>query len=375
MKWGMIGGGRGSQIGGPHRVAAQMDGLFRLSAGALDVNAEAGKAFAAELGIAPDRAYADWREMLDGEKDREDRVDLVTIATPNDTHYEIARAFLCEGFNVLCEKPLTMSVSEADELTALAASSGKVCATNFGYSGYPMAIQAREMIRNGDLGDIRVVVAEFAHGHHAAGDDADNPRVRWRYDPAQAGISSITADCGIHAMHMTQFMTGQKITSVAAQFDICVDGRLLEDDALVAFRMDGGARGRLWTSAVATGQMHGFAMRIFGSKGGIQWRQEAPNQLLYSPLNEPTRTLERGHPGLYPAANAGSRIALGHPEGMQGAFGNIYKALHGAISGSGELGHGDFPSFDDGADMVRAVYAAARSARNGGVWTDLASME
>lgn len=307
-----------------------------------------------------------------GEKDRPDRINLVTVATPNNTHFAITKAFLLAGFNVLCEKPLTMAVDEAGELQRIAAEMGTVCATNFGYSGYPMAYQAREMIRRGDLGEIRVLFTEFAHGFHAGGDDADNPRIRWRYDPEQAGVSSITADCGIHALHMAQFMIGQKITEIAAQFDRCVGDRQLEDDALLALRFGGGAVGRLWTSAIATGQVHGFGVRVFGSRGGLRWHQEFPNQLYFSPLDEPTRILERGDPKLYPTAKAASRIAIGHAEGMFGAFSNIYAAIHSALAGTkGGLGKGDFPTVDDGLDMVRAVHAAARSAANGGAWTEL----
>jgi predicted dehydrogenase len=371
LAWGLIGGGRGSQIGGPHRIAARLDGLFTLTAGALDADAARGKEYALELGITAERAYGNWRDMLNAEAKRQDnRLDLVTIATPNDTHFEISKNYLEAGFHVLCEKPLTMHADEAKALCNIAKKTGKICATNFGYSGYPMAIQAREMIRHGDLGDIRVIVAEFAHGFHADADDADNPRVRWRYDPKQAGVSSVTADCGIHAMHMTQFMTGQKITAITAQFDRCVAGRELEDDALLAFKMDGGAKGRLWTSAVATGQMHGFVIRIFGSKGGLRWRQEFPNQIEYSRLGESTRIIERGDSKLYPAAHAASRIAIGHAEGMLGAFGNIYAALHAKISGAHTDLH--FPSAEDGADMVRAVEAAAKSAAADGKWVKLA---
>lgn len=374
MLWGLVGGGLGSQIGGAHRIAAQLDGFFTLAAGALDIDAHRGKEFATGLGIPIERAYGSWQEMVDTESRlTQDRLSLVTIATPNDTHFEIAKAWLEAGFNVLCEKPLTMTVDEADELRGIARHSGHICAVNFGYSGYPMAIQAREMIRNGDLGDIRVVFSEFAHGFHAAGDDKDNPRIRWRYDPAQAGISSITADCGIHALHMAQFMTGRKITEISAQFDRCVAGRELEDDALLAYRLDGGTVGRLWTSAVATGQMHGFGIRVFGSKGGLRWHQEFPNQLYFSPIGEPTRILERGDPRLYPATQAATRIAIGHAEGMFGAFGNVYAALHQAIAVD-RNGARVFPTVDDGADMVRAVHAAAKSAAQAGAWVNLSSV-
>ena len=376
MRWGLIGGGEGSQIGEPHRMAARLDGLFALTACALDADAERGRAFGARVGFDPTRCYGTWQEMLQAEAARPagDRLDLVTVATPNVTHYEISRAFLEAGFNVLCEKPLTMTVAEADALRAVAAASDRRFGVNFGYSGYPMAIQAREMVRNGDLGDIRVVNVEFAYGWHAAGDDADNPRVRWRYDPAQAGVSSVVADVGSHCFQMAQFVTGQSIASLSADFAHCVPGRQLEDDALIALRLDGGAVGRVWVSAVATGQIHGFGFRVFGSKGGLRWRQEQPNQLVWSVVGEPNRILERSDAGLYPAADAASRITVGHPEGFVDAFANIYRAMHDAIAGkTGEDALLGFPTVDDGADIVTMVHAAVRSAGLSGAWVDAKS--
>lgn len=381
MPWGQIGGGSGSQIGEAHRIAARLDGLFELKAAALDIDPANGKAFGLELGISHDRAYGDWREMLAKESSRpaDHRLKLVTVATPNATHFEITKAFLEVGFNVLCEKPLTMTVEEADELCAIAAQSRGICAVNFGYSGYPMAIQAREMIKHGDLGQIRVAVAEFAHGFHANADDRNNPRIRWRYDPKQAGVSSVVADLGIHALHMAEFLTGQSIIQISAQFDHCVEGRLLEDDALLAYRFDGGAVGRLWASAVACGQPHGFSMRVFGSKGGLRWHQEYPNQLYWSPIDGSTQILERGDARLYPPAITASRIAIGHAEGMFGAFANIYRAISAAIDRDGLARNSTepsgYPDVRDGAAMVRAVHASAKSASMGGVWIDLRNMK
>ena len=254
LNWGMIGGGQGSQIGPAHRLGSGLDGAFSFVAGALDHNADAGRAYAQTLGIAPDRAYGDWREMLAGESAREDRVDLVTVATPNATHYEITKAFLEAGFHVLCEKPMTMTVAEGEDIVRTAAASGKICAVNYGYTGYSLVRHMRAMVARGDLGKVRLVVAEFAHGHHANAADAENPRVRWRYDPAQAGVSAQFADCGIHALHMASFVTGQEVEKLSADFASCIESRVLEDDAMVNFRMNGGAVGRLWTSSVAIGR-------------------------------------------------------------------------------------------------------------------------
>jgi predicted dehydrogenase len=376
MSWGLIGGGEGSQIGGTHRIAAGLDGAFRLAAGALDVDAARARDYAIRLGIPSDRAYGDWREMLSGEKSRADRVSLVTVATPNNSHFEITRAFLLAGFDVLCEKPLTTTVQEAEEIVRIARESGRICAVNYGYSGYALVRHARAMVARGDLGAIRVVVAEFAHGHHANAADADNPRVRWRYDPKLAGISSIVADCGIHALHMACFISGQKISSVSADFASTVPGRELEDDALVAFRMSGGAVGRLWTSAVAVGRMHGLNVQVFGEKGGLRWHQEQPNQLFWTPVGGRTSIIERGVAGLSADADRASRVTVGHAEGFFGAFGNIYADLAEQLRAKHEGREADplalaCPSAEDGLRSVATVQAAVASARARGAWVDL----
>ncbi len=376
MSWGLIGGGEGSQIGGTHRIAAGLDGAFRLAAGALDVDATRARDFATRLGISADRAYGDWREMLAGEKSRADRVSLVTVATPNSSHFEITRAFLLAGFDVLCEKPLTTTVQEAEEIVRIAREGGRICAVNYGYSGYALVRHARAMVARGDLGAIRVVVAEFAHGHHANAADADNPRIRWRYDPKLAGISSVVADCGIHALHMACFISGQRISSLSADFASTVPGRGLEDDALVAFRMSGGAVGRLWTSAVAVGRMHGLGVQVFGEKGGLRWHQEQPNQLFWTPVGGSTSVIERGVAGLSPDADRASRVTVGHAEGFFGAFGNIYADLAEQLRAKREGRKPDplalaCPSAEDGLRSVATVQAAVASARARGAWVDL----
>lgn len=375
LNWGMIGGGEGSQIGPAHRLGAHLDGLFQMVAGALDIDPDKGRDYAIRLGIAKDRAYGEWREMLAAERDRADRIDLVTIATPNATHYEICTAFLESGFNVLCEKPMTMTVEEGEEIVALAESSGCVFAVNYGYAGYALVRHMRAMIARGDLGKVRLVKAEFAHGFHADAEDADNPRVRWRYDPAQAGMSAVMADCGIHALHMACFVTGQEVERLSADFASCISSRTLEDDAMVSFRMSGGAVGRLWASAMAVGHMHGLNIEVFGEKGGIRWAQEWPNQLYWTPLNEPTRIVERGAPNLSPEADHASRVTIGHAEGMSLAFANIYTDLAEVIGAARDSRKPDpvamhYPKAIDGLNSMAAVQAAVSSAQNGGRWED-----
>jgi predicted dehydrogenase len=375
LNWGLIGGGEGSQIGPAHRLGASVDGLFQLAAGALDADAEKGRVYARSLGIAEDRAYGDWQEMLAAEKTRSDKVDLVTIATPNATHFEITKSFLEGGFHVLCEKPMTMTVEEGEEIVKISRRTGKKCAVNFGYSGFSLVRQMREMIAAGELGEVRLVKAEFAHGFHADAADADNPRVRWRYDPAAAGVSAVLADAGIHALHMACFVTGQEVSTVSADFASTIASRDLEDDAMINFRMDGGAVGRLWTSAVAVGRMHGLSLQVFGEKGGLAWQQEHPNQLHYTPLNGRTQIIERGASDLYNAAQKASRVTIGHSEGMPLAFANIYCDLAEMIHADKAGGSSDgaaflFPSSEDGLRSMASVYAAVKSAHASGTWQD-----
>lgn len=375
LKWGMVGGGEGSQIGPAHRISAGLDGLFDFTAGALDHRAEHGREYGQRLGLAADRAYGDWQEMLDGEKGRDDRIDLVTVATPNSTHFQITKAFLENGFHVLCEKPMTLSVEEGEEIVRLSESTGRICAVNYGYTGYSLVRHMRAMVSRGDLGAIRLVKAEFAHGHHADAADADNPRVRWRYDPAQAGVSAQFADCGIHAMHMASFITGQEVTKLSADNVSCISSRVLEDDAMVNFRMDGGTVGRLWTSSIAIGRQHGLSIQVFGEKGGLRWSQEQPNQLYYMPLNERLQIIERGEGNLSPEADRTSRVTVGHAEGMPLAFANIYKDLAEAIDARKQDRAIDpaadlYPRATDGLRSMAAVTAVAESGKNEAAWVD-----
>ena len=367
LKWGLIGGGEGSQIGPAHRLGAQADGHFDFVAGALDHRADVGRAYAQRLGIAADRAYGDWREMLAGESAREDRVDLVTVATPNSTHFEITKAFLEAGFNVLCEKPMTVTVEEGEEIVKIVRATGRICAVNYCYSAYPMIRQARAMVRAGELGNIRLVVTNFSHGHHGDAEDADNPRVRWRYDPAMAGVSGQFADCGIHALHMAGFICDDHVTTLSADFASTISSRVLEDDAMVNFRMSKGTVGRLWTSSVAIGRQHGFDIQVFGEKGGLRWASEQPNQLIYTRTGGRTEIIEKGEGGLHDEATRLSRVAIAHPEGFPLAVANIYCDLADAIRGQARDG---LPTAEDGCRSLAAVYAAVGSAKDHGAWQE-----
>ena len=375
LNWGMVGGGDGSQIGPAHRLGAGLDGAFSFVAGALDHQPEAGRAYAQSLGIGADRAYGDWREMLAGEAKRSDRVDLVTVATPNNTHFEITKAFLEGGFHVLCEKPMTMTVEEGEAIVTIARATGQICAVNYGYTGYALVRHMKAMVARGDLGKIRLIMAEFSHGHHADAADADNPRVRWRYDPAQAGVSAQFADCGIHALHMASFIAGQEAVRLSADFVSTMDSRVLEDDAMVNVRMTKGATVRLWTSSVALGRQHGLTMQVFGETGGLRWTQEQPNQLYYKPLHGRVEIIERGEGNLSPEGDRASRVTVGHAEGMPLAFANIYSDLAENIAArkAGRLADPAaawYPTAEDGLRSMAAVHQATASAKADGAWLD-----
>jgi len=375
LNWGMIGGGEGSQIGPAHRLGAGLDGAFEFVAGALDHRPEIGREYGRKLGLPTDRAYGSWQEMLEGERIRQDRIDLVTVATPNATHFEITKAYLEAGFHVFCEKPMTMTVEEGEEIVRISQSSGQICAVNYGYSGYSLVRHMRAMVARGDLGAIRLVVTEFAHGHHADAGDADNPRIRWRYDPKQAGVSAQFADCGIHAMHMASFVTGQELDRVSADIVSCIPSRELEDDAMVNFRLSGGTVGRLWTSSVAIGRQHGLTIQVFGEKGGLRWEQEHPNQLYWMPLNERLQVIERGEANLSPEADRTTRVTVGHAEGMPLAFANIYTDLAEAIRAHKAGREMDpaanlYPRAEDGLRSMAAVFAVADSGKSDGKWVD-----
>ena len=375
LKWGLIGGGEGSQIGPAHRLGAGLDSLFEFTAGALDHRPDEGRDYGQKLGLSRERAYGDWQDMLKGEKKQKDRIDLVTVATPNSTHFEITKSFLEAGFHVLCEKPMTMTIQEAEEIVHISEKSNQICAVNYGYSGYSLVRHMRAMVARGDLGKVRLVKTEFSHGHHADATDANNPRIRWRYDPAQIGVSAQFADCGIHAMHMASFVTGQEVRSLSADTVSCIPLRTLEDDAMVNFRMDKGTVGRLWTSSIAIGRQHGLTLQVFGEEGGLSWSQEQPNQLYWMPLNGRLQTIERGEANLSPEADRSTRVTIGHAEGMPLAFANIYRDLAEIITALKEGRPMDpaanmVPTAKDGLRSMAAVYAVAESGAKRGVWVD-----
>ena len=370
LRWGLIGGGEGSQIGFVHRAGAELDRQFELTAGAFDVNPDRSVEFGRSLGLPAGRVYRSWPEMLEAETASDDRLDLVTVATPNSTHFEICRAFIEAGFHVFCEKPLTTTLDAARRIERISREHGRLCAVNFGYTGYPLVRQMRAMVAEGEIGQVRLVKAEFAAGFLADANIDANPRVRWRFDPEQAGNSFVMADMGCHAMNLATFVTGQHVESLSADFGYGVEGRRLEDDAAVAFRMTNGAIGRLWVSGLAVGRTHGLTLQVFGEKGGLSWEQEHPDQLRFAELGGPVRILERGMADLSAAAREAGRITVGHPEGMVLAFANLYRDLASAIRSSSpvEGGPSMLPGVADGRHMVEVVSAAVESSARKGEW-------
>jgi predicted dehydrogenase len=374
LRLGIVGGGSGSLIGGSHRIASRIDDRYELVAGAFDIDSARGRSFARSLGLAEDRIYDDYRQMIAEEARRPDRCDLVTVATPNNLHFEIASALVHSGFDVLCEKPLTTRVEDAEALVESVKKHDRVFAVMYGYTGYPLVREARAMIRAGKLGAIRVVHTEFAHGFMAGGSDALG---RWRLDPKIQGPSFAFADVGTHALFLATFIIGQQVEELAADMHKFVPGRALDDNAHVMLRFDGGAKGTLWASGVAAGITHGHRIRVFGELGGLEWHQSRPNELHFLPRDGRPTLIERDAPGLSEESRFRSRILAGHPSGYFEAWANIYSdvadVLDARITGQQvNLLALQFPTVVDGARGVRSVFAALESSRRGGAWVKLA---
>lgn len=376
LSYGMVGGGPGAFIGEVHRKAIGLDGLATIAAGAFstsfDKTKEAGKA----LDLAEERLYPDYETMAAKESSRPEGIDFVVIVTPNAQHYPVAKAFLSRGIDVVCDKPLTFETAEAEELAMLAKQKGLLFCVTYAYTGYPAVKQAREMIKRGDLGDIRFVNAEYPQEWLATPAEKEGSKqAAWRSDPKQSGKSNCVGDIGSHVENMVSYMTGLQIASLCARLDTFVPGRLLDDNATILLNYRGGAKGLYWASQVAVGCDNGLKVRVFGSKGGIQWSQENPNYLVVSRLGEPTVTLSRGRDAFYPGAQSYSRIPSGHPEGYFEAFANVYKTFITALARKkarqapveGEL---DFPGAEAGVSGVRFIGKCVDSSRKGAVWVD-----
>jgi predicted dehydrogenase len=373
LKLGMIGGGEGAFIGAVHRMAARLDDRWTLAAGAFSSDAARSRAFGQGLGLDDDRCYGDWPAMAQAEAVRPDRIDAVAIVTPNHLHHGPAKAFLEAGVAVICDKPLTTGLADALDLADGVARTGVPFVLTHNYSGYAMVRQMRAMVAAGTLGAIRVVQAEYAQDWLATALPG-NKQADWRGDPAQAGPGGALGDIATHAYHLATFVIGEAATQVSAETSRFVTGRRLDDDVQLGLRWASGARGQLWASQVAVGAANGLRLRLYGETGGLEWSQEDPDILRYTPLGEPPRILRRGGPGLSAAAQAATRIPAGHPEGYLEGFAQIYADAANLITAhkAGQRAPAtDLPGVEAGVQGVRFIEAAVRSAAADGRWTPL----
>ncbi|UXO84392.1 Gfo/Idh/MocA family protein [Brucella intermedia] len=376
IRLGMVGGGAGAFIGGVHRMAARLDNRFELVAGALSSSAEKAQASGRGLGLAEDRIYSSYKDMAIREARLKNGIEAVSIVTPNHVHYEAAKEFLRRGIHVICDKPLTSNLADAKKLKKVADESGALFVLTHNYTGYPMVRQAREMIANGELGDLRVVQVEYAQDWLTEAVEATGAKgAVWRTDPAQSGLGGATGDIGTHAFNLASFVTGLTLDSLAADLDSFVEGRRLDDNAHVMLRFAGGAKGMLWCSQVAPGNENALRLRVYGTKGGIEWAQEDPNYLWFTPFGEQKRLITRGGAGVGSAAARVTRVPGGHPEGYLEAFATIYSEAANAIEAHCNGKKPDsaviYPTVDDGLKGVAFIDACVRSSQKNGGWVKL----
>jgi predicted dehydrogenase len=374
IRLGMIGGGNDAFIGGVHRIASRIDGRFQLIAGALSSTAEKSKSSGAALGLAEDRCYGDFTEMAKREARLKDGVEAVAIVTPNHVHYPAAREFLKRGIHVICDKPLTSTLSDAKKLVAAAEKSNALFVLTHNYTGYPMVRQAREMIQRGDIGTIRVVQVEYPQDWLTDRVEADGSKqAEWRTDPERSGAGGCVGDIGTHAYNLARFVTGLRLDSLAADLSTFVEGRQLDDNVHVLLRFEGGAKGMLWSSQVAPGNENGLKLRVYGDKGGFEWAQEDPNYLWFTPHGEPKRLLTRNGAGAVNANLNASRIPPGHPEGYLEGFANIYREAADLIVAArdGKTHDHLLPDVRDGLEGVSFIDACVRSSKRNAGWVKL----
>ena len=372
----MVGGCKDAFIGGVHRIAARIDGQFDLVAGALSSTPEKSRDSGQALGLDPDRCYGSYEEMAEAESARPDGIQAVAIVTPNHMHAGPAMAFLKRGIHVICDKPLTATMDQAEDLAQAIRDASALFILTHNYTGYPMIRQARAMIAAGDLGTLRVVQVEYAQDWltEAAEQAGDNKQAEWRTDPARSGAGGCIGDIGTHAHNLACFVTGQKVAHLAADLQSFVPGRRVDDNAHILLRFDGGARGMLWSSQVAPGNENALRLRVYGDKGGLEWAQEDPNYLWFTPFGQPKRLLTRGGSGADDAANAVTRTPGGHPEGYLEGFANIYAGAAQAIRAAQAGETPDLallPGVDAGLDGMRFIAAAIRSSSADAAWVAL----
>jgi predicted dehydrogenase len=376
IKMGMVGGGRGAFIGGVHRMAAALDGQIELVCGAFSADAEKSKLSGEDLHLDPSRVYGSYEEMIMKEKQLppSERMDFVSIVTPNHMHFGPAKMALENGFHVVSDKPLCYDLEEANELKKLVDQSGLIFALTHNYTGYPMVKQAKAMVRNGDIGKVRKVVVEYPQGWLSTLLEAsDQKQAAWRTDPKRSGIAGAMGDIGTHAENLAEYITGLKITELCADISILVEGRMLDDDGNVLLRFDNGARGILHASQISAGEENNLNIRIYGEKAGLEWRQMEPNTLIVKWLDKSTEIYRTGVGKLYQESLAATRIPAGHPEGYLEAFANIYKYVVQCIQARKngtkvDPIYNDFPTIDDGVRGMNFIYKVIESGKAEQKW-------
>jgi predicted dehydrogenase len=378
LRFGMIGGGRGAFIGAVHRIAAQMDGKAELVAGAFSSDPERARASGADLFVAPERAYGSYAEMAKAEAampaDR--RLDFVVIVTPNHQHFPPAKLFLEAGFNVVCDKPVTFNLAEARALRKVVAKSGKVFALTHNYTGNTMVKQARDFVRAGRLGAIRKVVVEYPQGWLSTlVEGTGQKQAGWRTDPKRSGAAGCIGDIGTHAENLARYITGLQIKELCADLTAFVKGRKLDDDGNILVRYHGGAKGVLHASQISVGEENALNIRVYGEKGGLEWHQEHPNELVVKYPDRPSELWRRGNGYVGDTAKKFTRIPSGHPEGYLEAFGNIYaevfRAIAAEVSGKPLPKDLDFPTIDDGVEGMAFIETTVKSSRLGAKWVKM----
>ena len=376
LNFGMVGGGSGSLIGEVHRKAASFDRKAKLVAGCFSRNYDNTLSTGKKLGLNPGQLYKNFREMAEKERGKEDKIDFVIIVTPNNSHFEIARAFLEKGINVVCDKPLTLKVEEAEKLINLARKRDLLCCVTYTYSGYPMVKHAREIISRGEIGKIRMVMGEYLQEWLAMSVEKEgrNKQASWRTDPKYSGNSNCVADIGSHIENIISYITGLEIETLCANLDIFVEGRALDDNAEILVKYTSGARGIYWCSQVAIGHNNGLKFRILGEKGSVEWEQESPGCLKVAFYGRPVQILSQGRDNLYPLALRASRLPGGHPEGVYEAFANIYSNFSDVLLAK-KVGSPykhqkevDFPTFEDGTRGVKFINLCVESSQRGACW-------
>ena len=379
IRLGMVGGGEGAFIGAVHRIAARLDDQYEFVAGALSSTPEKAQRSGRAIGLAPDRIYSDYEAMAKAEAARPDGIEAVAIVTPHHLHAPVAEAFLKAGIHVICDKPVTTTSADAKKLLKLATKHKLVFAVTHNYTGYPMVRHARQMVKQGALGEIRVVQVEYPQDWLTEKLEATGQKqAEWRADPARNGIGGAIADIGTHAHNLAAYITGLELTELCAELSTFVKGRQLDDNAQVMLRYANGARGLLWASQVAAGNEDFLRIRVYGTKDGLEWKQEHPNQLHWSPFGQPTQVIARATGAANAAAARVSRIPAGHPEGYLEGFATLYSEIAQAIRAARKGGPkadkaAHFPSLEDGIKGVAFIEAVVASSKRGGRWTKLSA--